>query len=647
MKGPATRREVRDAVCHRSAGADGLGGFGFGRNPLYGQRSQRSGGGLNHRGDDRGRDEVSVAIASLFSTHGQAYQSLSVQAGTFHQDFVRALNRSGLSYADADVANASPLQAVEHDALSAINAPTGTLLGRPLIGNGTDGAPGTGQDGGPGGILFGKGGDGGSGAPGQAGGKGGDAGLFGNGGNGGAGGAGASGTPGPPGSSGGNGGAGASGGSGGLLYGNGGSGGHGGLGGNGGAGGAGAAATTAGAAGDVGENGGNGGAGGMGGAGGQGSALFGHAGAKGDGGVGGNGGTGGSGGQGANGGTGGNGANAGNGGTAQTTGAGGYGGVGGTGGNGGSGGADGTFGTNGLGGTAGAGSASGGNTGTTGANGATGGTGSSTLNNASVPLTMSNTTNPIVYISVNGGQMVPVELDTGSTGLVIESQYVPTTNLGSAVGSGSAGYAGGLTYNYTTYSTTVSLGNGIVTQPTGVDLVSGSAVNNYFGQYGIVGVLGIGPNNGFPGTSTIVTALPGALNNGVLVNEPQGVVEFGPNPLPATTSVTGAPITTVGVQIGNGATQTGPVMFDTAGLHGTIPSSVLGTGQTSGYVPEGTTISVYSTDGQLLYSYTTTASNTPAVTSGGTMETGYEPFAQQPVYIGYGPSGVGMMTFDS
>lgn len=29
------------------------------------------------------------------------------------------------------------------------------------------------------------------------------------------------------------------------------------------------------------------------------------------------------------------------------------------------------------------------------------------------------------------------------------------------------------------------------------------------------------------------------------------------------------------------------------------------------------------------------------------METGYEPLAQQPVYIGYGPSGVGTMTFDS
>src|SRR6202012_3018119 len=128
------------------------------------------------------------------------------------------------------------------------------------------------------------------------------------------------------------------------------------------------------------------------------------------------------------------------------------------------------------------------------------------------------------------------------------------------VGSGSAGYAGGLAYHYTTYSTKVSFGNGIVTQPTGVDLVSGSAVNSYFAQYGIVGVLGIGPNNGFPGTSTIVTALPGALNNGVLINEPTGVLEFGPNPLPAGTTITGAPISTVNVQIGNGTTQTVPVI---------------------------------------------------------------------------------------
>src|SRR5258705_13776348 len=49
-------------------------------------------------------------------------------------------------------------------------------LGRPRVGNGADGAPGTGEDGQPGGWLRGNGGNGGSGAPGQNGGKGGGAG---------------------------------------------------------------------------------------------------------------------------------------------------------------------------------------------------------------------------------------------------------------------------------------------------------------------------------------------------------------------------------------------------------------------------------------------------------------------------------------
>ncbi|MEK0729033.1 hypothetical protein OSH23_24295, partial [Mycobacterium ulcerans] len=49
------------------------------------------------------------------------------------------------------------------DALNLINTPTNALLGRPLIGNGANGAPGTGQAGGPGGILWGNGGAGGSG----------------------------------------------------------------------------------------------------------------------------------------------------------------------------------------------------------------------------------------------------------------------------------------------------------------------------------------------------------------------------------------------------------------------------------------------------------------------------------------------------
>ncbi|VAZ86174.1 PE-PGRS family protein PE_PGRS61 [Mycobacterium persicum] len=42
-----------------------------------------------------------------------------------------------------------------------INAPTQAVLGRPLIGNGANGAPETGQNGAPGSILLGNGGAGG------------------------------------------------------------------------------------------------------------------------------------------------------------------------------------------------------------------------------------------------------------------------------------------------------------------------------------------------------------------------------------------------------------------------------------------------------------------------------------------------------
>ncbi|WP_139828676.1 PE family protein, partial [Mycobacterium riyadhense] len=126
-----------------------------------------------------GADEVSAAVAALFSTHAQTYQTLSAQAAAFHQQFVRALTDAGAAYAGAEAAN------VQHQLLDTINAPTMALLGRPLIGNGADGAPGTGQAGGAGGILYGNGGNGGSGAPGQAGGAGGAAGLIGNGGAGG------------------------------------------------------------------------------------------------------------------------------------------------------------------------------------------------------------------------------------------------------------------------------------------------------------------------------------------------------------------------------------------------------------------------------------------------------------------------------
>jgi hypothetical protein len=128
-----------------------------------------------------GADGVSAAIASLFSGHAQAYQALSAQAASFHQQFIQAMSNASSSYAHTEAANASPLQTVGQQAVTAINSPTEALVGRPPIGNGVSVPTGTGQAGA--GILrgnaappsFGNGGAGGTGglgalaAPGNAG----------------------------------------------------------------------------------------------------------------------------------------------------------------------------------------------------------------------------------------------------------------------------------------------------------------------------------------------------------------------------------------------------------------------------------------------------------------------------------------------
>uniref|UniRef100_UPI000A68BB7D PE family protein n=4 Tax=Mycobacterium tuberculosis TaxID=1773 RepID=UPI000A68BB7D len=130
-----------------------------------------------------GADEVSAGIAALFSAHAQEYQALSAQAAAFHDQFVHTLTAAARWYTATEIANAAAMRVV----LGAVNAPTQTLLGRPLIGDGAHGtAPG--QPGGAGGLLFGNGGNGAAGAVGQVGGAGGAAGLFGIGGAGGAGG---------------------------------------------------------------------------------------------------------------------------------------------------------------------------------------------------------------------------------------------------------------------------------------------------------------------------------------------------------------------------------------------------------------------------------------------------------------------------
>ncbi|MGB8402953.1 MAG: PecA family PE domain-processing aspartic protease, partial [Mycobacterium sp.] len=262
---------------------------------------------------------------------------------------------------------------------------------------------------------------------------------------------------------------------------------------------------------------------------------------------------------------------------------------------------------------------------------------------ASVPLSMYQDTEPIVQISVNGGPMVKVLVDTGSSGLVLNSASVGQGGLGAAVGSGTSGYSGGLTYSYDVYNTTVNFGNGIATGLTTVDVVTPAtqaAYEKYIAADGVVGVLGIGANSVGPGPSLVTAALPGELRDGIFINEAAGVLQFGPNPRPVRVAVSGSPNVSGVVKVPV-LQVSSPInlLIDSGGVYGTIPSTVwTAVGETQ--VPGGITISVYAADGTtLLYSYKTTNSNAPVVTTDAAeseqMNTGYTPFANNPMYIAY------------
>ncbi|WP_370067770.1 PecA family PE domain-processing aspartic protease [Mycobacterium sp. MAA66] len=271
---------------------------------------------------------------------------------------------------------------------------------------------------------------------------------------------------------------------------------------------------------------------------------------------------------------------------------------------------------------------------------------------AGVPLSMYLGTEPIVKISINGGPMVKVLVDTGSSGLVIPTKYVGSQNtLGTSVGTGTSGFGTGvgsaaLTYTYDQYNTSVSFGSGIKTGSVTVNLVqTGTSTTNflnYISADGVVGVLGIGTNAVGPGGSIVTASLPGALGSGVFVNEQTKTLIFGLNPLPVVKSVSGSPNVAGYVSINGGTTKT-PInlLIDTGGVYGTIPATVAGSSVTAAdssgdqYLTAGTTVSIYASDGTLLYSYKTTSTNTPTVTGTTSMNTGYSPFALGPVYINY------------
>ncbi|CAM4294120.1 PE family protein [Mycobacterium basiliense] len=95
-----------------------------------------------------GGDNVSMLIAALFGAHAQAYQALSARAELFHDRFVQALQAGAGSYANAEAANASPLETV----LGAVGMSSENRAGGSPIGNGVLGGGKNGGAGGLGGI---------------------------------------------------------------------------------------------------------------------------------------------------------------------------------------------------------------------------------------------------------------------------------------------------------------------------------------------------------------------------------------------------------------------------------------------------------------------------------------------------------------
>jgi hypothetical protein len=255
-------------------------------------------------------------------------------------------------------------------------------------------------------------------------------------------------------------------------------------------------------------------------------------------------------------------------------------------------------------------------------------------------------TEPVVYVSVNGGPRVPVLVDTGSTGLVMDPRYVG--QLGDALpgGHGTSAYGdGSISYDYDTYLSELDFGDGVVTDPTRIRVVTPDTAAA-FEEYndhgaGYVGILGVGPNaNEYAGdlTATVpLTALPGPLGHGFTLDERRRLLVFGLNPLPTRVALPGAPSTDVLVKIGDLPKQAAVSNVDSGGVFGTIPLFLLEGTQYADDIPEGTVISVYTADGSvLLFSYALTGAQEPAFAEGDETTwyvTGYFPFDQQPIYI--------------
>lgn len=282
-----------------------------------------------------------------------------------------------------------------------------------------------------------------------------------------------------------------------------------------------------------------------------------------------------------------------------------------------------------------------------------------------VPMETVNT-RAIVDVSVSGGREIPVIVDTGSRGLLIPISDLGTKDIGFPTGIGFA-RAGGLEeiFVYLKIPAAVDFGNGVSTEQTTVDAVLFSFPRSF--TSGLVpadGVLGVGPGADAPGTEPVTDALPGDLSQGVLVNQPDGYLQFGADQLPAVNTVAGSPFADLGIQFGKGSIEPVSGVIDSGGVTGILPSSIAGSDVNIvgnllggfGLVTPGTQITVYDDVNGIyteLYSYTAEGYNDPIIVPdgllriiGGGPSTGNTPFSLGPIYISDTPTDTGQTIFD-
>ncbi|MGB8406187.1 MAG: PecA family PE domain-processing aspartic protease, partial [Mycobacterium sp.] len=281
-----------------------------------------------------------------------------------------------------------------------------------------------------------------------------------------------------------------------------------------------------------------------------------------------------------------------------------------------------------------------------------------------------------VGISVGGGPITTTEIDTGSSGLVIPITEVNADNIGQPTGAtGMTEYGGWGKFYYTEYKTSVNFGNGLVTAPTDIGVITkvSELINGAWTdipqsewsdpKYAVNATMGVcwGYNSG--NLASPVHALPGSLDQGLLLNEPAGQLVLGTNPITPVTSVSGWYTTTLDVQVSYNGVASGVqqivdnVTIDSGGVGGNVPDDVLPTSLSTyhdgDYLPTGTTVSVYTSDGQTML-YTTTITSADYSTDSGPdvttksvgLNTGIFPFLQGPIYFSYTPADEGTTTFD-